>query len=164
MAYLIDSNVLIEAKNKHYGFDFHPGFWDWLLDANAGGHLFSVEKVAEELRDGGDELADWVRDRDETFFLPPDDQVVASLQACSVWVNECGLYEPVAVATFLQAADYYLVAHAHAHQHVVVTHEVAADSRLKVKIPNACAGMAVQCMTPFEMLSASGAKFVFQRE
>ena len=27
MAYLLDANVLISAKNLHYGFDFCPGFW-----------------------------------------------------------------------------------------------------------------------------------------
>jgi hypothetical protein len=160
MAYLIDANVLIEAKNRYYGFDFHPGFWDWLLAANRNGHVFSIEKVAEELRAGGDELTDWVRQRDAGFFLPPDGPVTVSLQACSTWVNDCGLYEPPAIATWLGEADYYLVAHAHAHQNTVVTHEVASVSRNIVKIPDACAGMGVPCVTGFEMLSASGAVFV----
>ena len=30
MAYLLDSNVFIEAKRLHYGFDFCPAFWDWI--------------------------------------------------------------------------------------------------------------------------------------
>ena len=30
MAYLLDANVFIEAKRRHYGFDFCPAFWDWL--------------------------------------------------------------------------------------------------------------------------------------
>jgi Domain of unknown function (DUF4411) len=162
MAYLLDSNVLIQAKNGPYGFDFHPGFWEWLIDANANGVVCSVEKVAEELRDGEDELADWVRERDDAFFLPPDDPVVVSLQACSQWVNDCGQYDAAAIGTFLQSADYYLVAHAHAHNHTVVTHEVARNSRLIVKIPNACAGMNVQCINPFQMLSAAGVRFVVE--
>jgi Domain of unknown function (DUF4411) len=160
MTYLVDSDVLIQAKNFHYGFDFCPAFWDWLLEANTNGIVFSVQKIAEELRDGGDELADWVRARDDTFFLGPDPALVPSLQATSVWVNDCGLYDQAAINTFLQAADYYLVAHAHAHGHVVVTQEVAAETRKRVKIPNACNGMGVQCMLPFEMLRAEGARFV----
>lgn len=28
MAYLLDANVFIQAKNRHYGFDFCPAFWD----------------------------------------------------------------------------------------------------------------------------------------
>lgn len=27
MTYLLDSNVFIQAKNLHYGFDFCPAFW-----------------------------------------------------------------------------------------------------------------------------------------
>lgn len=43
MAYLLDANVFIQAKNLHYGFDFCPGFWDWLDQAHAAGRVFSVE-------------------------------------------------------------------------------------------------------------------------
>ena len=76
------------------------------------------------------------------------------------WANGCGLYEAAAVATFGQAADYFLVSHAHPHGHVVVTHEVPANSRMKIKIPDVCDGMGVQWTTPFEMLRATGARFV----
>lgn len=30
MAYLLDTNVFIQAKNLHYGFDFCPAFWEWI--------------------------------------------------------------------------------------------------------------------------------------
>jgi Domain of unknown function (DUF4411) len=116
--------------------------------------------VAEELRDGGDELAAWVQQRDEAFFLEPDDQVVASLQVCSTWATTCGAYDPAAIADFLQKADYYLVAHARARAHIVVTHERSANSRKTIKIPDACRGVEVECITPFEMLRACGARFV----
>ena len=143
------------------GFDFVPAFWDWLLEANENGQVASVEKVADELRDGGDDLADWVTERDDAFFLAPDAAVVASLQVGSTWVTTRGSYDPAAIATFLQeSADYYLVGHAHAHQHVVVTHEVSSNSRKRVKIPDACAAMDVECTSAFEMLRASGVRFV----
>jgi len=35
MAYLLDANVFMQAKNLHYGLDFCPAFWDWLIDRNA---------------------------------------------------------------------------------------------------------------------------------
>jgi Domain of unknown function (DUF4411) len=122
--YLVDADVFIEAKNKHYAFDVVPGFWDWLLAANADGMVASVEGVGYELRVGGDELARWVADRDDAFFLPPDDDVVASLRVVSEWATNCDRYTPAAVADFLDKADYYLVAHAHAYADIVVTHEV----------------------------------------
>ncbi len=37
MAYLLDANVFIDAKNRYYGFDFCPGFWDWVDLAHAMG-------------------------------------------------------------------------------------------------------------------------------
>jgi uncharacterized protein DUF4411 len=30
MAYLLDTDVFIQAKNLHYAFDVCPGFWSWL--------------------------------------------------------------------------------------------------------------------------------------
>jgi hypothetical protein len=158
MTYLLDSNVFIQAKNLHYGFDFCPAFWDWIDRGHTDAALFSIDKVRDELIGGADELATWAQQR-SAFFLEPDAAVVPSLQAVSAWANAGG-YEPAAVATFLQIADYYLVAHAHAHGHVVVSHEVVAHSTKKIKIPNACIGMGVKCVTPFEMLRTERARFV----
>jgi hypothetical protein len=159
MAYLLDANVFIEAKNRFYGFDFCPAFWDWIDEAHRVGKVFSIEKVADEIVGGGDDLADWARRRDRSFFLRPDAAVVTGLQATSSWAARGG-YEPAALATFLQVADYYLVAHAHAYGHVVVTHEVITHSTKKIKIPNACIGLGMKCMTPFEMLRVERARFV----
>jgi len=69
-------------------------------------------------------------------------------------------YEQAAIATFLQVGDYYLVAHALAHQHTVVTHEIASPSTKRIKIPNACIGLRIRFMTPFEMLRRERARFV----
>lgn len=160
MKYLVDSDVLIQAKNLHYAFGVCPGFWDWLDAAHADGQVFSVAKVRDELCDGRDELADRAKGR-ASFFLPPDDAVVASLTEVSAWATRVlPPYSSAALAEFLAAADYYLVGHAHAHGFVVVTAEVASDTRKKVKIPDACAGMRVRYVSVFDMLRAEGAKFV----
>jgi hypothetical protein len=162
MAYLLDANVFIEGKRRHYGMDFCPAFWDWLETQNAAGIVFSIEKVGDELRSGGDELSTWATTRGPAFFLPPDAPLIASLSAVAAWANGQS-YRPAAVTAFLEDPDYYLVAHAHAHGHVVVTHEVPSDGVRQVKIPNACIGMRVKCMTPFEMLRLERARFVLGR-
>lgn len=159
MAFLLDSNVFIQAKNLHYGFDFCPAFWDWLDAENRDGSVFSVERVGTELAVGGDELATWAVARGHAFFLAPDQEMLESLATISAWVTNQS-YEPAAVSTFFQVADYYLIAYALAHGHTVVTHEVASDSARKVKIPNVCIGLRVHCMTPFEMLRKARARFV----
>lgn len=56
MAYLLDADVFIRAKNLHYGLDFCPGFWDWLISANTSGIVYSIERVADEIEAGADEL------------------------------------------------------------------------------------------------------------
>ena len=159
MAYLLDANVFIQAKNLHYGFDFCPAFWDWLLAENRAARVFSVEKVGDELQAGADDLADWARAQGAGFFLAPDAAMLPSLNTVSAWVNGRG-YEPAAVNTFLQVADYYLVAHALSRSDTVVTHEIASESARKVKIPNACIGLRIKVMTPFEMLRVERGQFV----
>src|SRR5262245_23696990 len=159
MSYLLDSDVFIQAKNLHYGLDFCPAFWDWLIAANGKGLVFSTEKVGDEIEAGADELAAWAANRGDSFFLKPDAAILPALATVSTWATGQN-YEPAAVSTFLQVADFYLVAHALAHRQVVVTHEVAAASTKKIKIPNACIGVGVKCMSPFEMLRLERAKFV----
>lgn len=156
--YLLDTNVFIEAKNRHYGFDFCPAFWDWIDQANNAEKVFSVEKVLDEIRDVKDKLADWANKR-TGVFLKPDSQVEASFQVVSDWAISAN-YEPEAVSDFFGAADYYLVAHAHAHGQTVVTHEVRADTRKMIKIPNACDALEIECVTPFYMLRSEKARFV----
>jgi|SRR5665213_4417679 len=158
MAYLLDANVFIQAKNLHYGFDFCSAFWDWLLVQSGQGKVFSVEKVGDELQAGSDDLTNWAAARGPGFFLPPDPDMLTSLSKVSAWVTREG-FDPAAASTFFQVADYYLVAFVLAHGHVVVTHEQPSPSLRKVKIPTACIGLGIKCMSPFEMLRKEKARF-----
>ena len=85
--------------------------------------------------------------------------MLPSLRNVSDWASGQG-YQPAAVAIFLQVADYWLVAHALAYRCIVVTHEVPADTTSKIKIPNACIGLGLRCMSPYEMLRRERARFV----
>ena len=93
------------------------------------------------------------------FFLPVDAAAFPSLSAVSAWAQG-QRYEPAAISTFLQVADYYLVAQAHAGHHTVVTHEIPSASTRRIKIPDACIGLQIKCMTPFEMLRRERARFI----
>jgi len=159
MAYLLDANVFIAAKNLHYGLDFCPAFWDWLITRNALGSLFSIEKVGDEVQAVADELSEWAVERGDSFFLRPDASVFPALAAVSNWASGQS-YTQAAVSTFLQIADYYLVAQAQAGGHTVATHEVPSASTRKIKIPDACLGLGIKFMTPYEMLRRERARFV----
>jgi len=97
--------------------------------------------VGDEIDAGADELAEWAAERDHNFFLKPDAAMLPALGTVSAWATGQN-YEPAAINTFLQVADYYLVAHALAHEHVVVTHEKPAASPRIIKIPRSVSGLA----------------------
>ena len=159
MAYLLDANVFIQAKNLHYGLDFCPAFWDWLIQNSTAGKVFSIEKVGDEIEAGDDELSEWASHRGPNFFLKPGTNIIPAFGAVSAWVTSQN-YDPAAVNTFMQVADYYLVAYALANGHTVVTHEKVSPSAKKIKIPNVCIGLNIKCMTPFEMLRHERARFI----
>ncbi len=159
MAYLLDANVFIQAKNLHYGLDFCPAFWDWLIASNAAQRVYSIERVGDEIAAALTSLSTWAAARGADFFVTPDAAVLPALGNVSTWATGQG-YEPAAVNTFLQVADFYLVAQALAHGHTVVTHEIPSASTKRIKIPNACIALGVAHMTPFEMLRREHARFV----
>lgn len=97
MGYLLDTNVFLEAKNTHYGFDFCPGFWTWLQEAHLKGVVFSIEKVRDELVD--DDAANWADGCPDTFFQKPDTKVLNSLAAVSQWVTSQS-FSPSAISIF----------------------------------------------------------------
>jgi hypothetical protein len=159
MAYLLDANVLITAKRLHYGFDFCPGFWEALLQANQAGRLFCVEKVVDELIASGDELSSWIKFYRQNLSLAVDQRALPSFSAVSNWVTTQG-YTPDAQAQFLQVADYYLTAQALAGGHTVVTLEVPSGSKRRIKIPDVCVGLGIKCISTYEMLRAEQVKLV----
>ena len=159
MSYLLDANVFIQAKNLHYGLDFCPAFWEWLVLHGESGTVFSIDKVADEIDAGADELTEWRKAQGDGLFRPTDATAAAQFSSVSTWVTSQG-YEPAAINTFLQVADFYIIAHALAGGHTVVTHEVPASSTKRIKIPNVCIGLGVRFTTPYEMLRRERATFV----
>jgi len=159
MAYLLDANVFIQAKNLHYGFSFCPAFWDWIIRENQAGKVFSVERVRDEIMEGNDELAQWAAKHRDSLFLALGASVLPAMHRVSGWVAN-QQYTPAAVSMFLQDPDYYLVAQALDGGHVVVTHEKPEASIKRVKIPNVCIGIGVPFMNPFEVLRRERALFV----
>ena len=161
MAYLLDANVFITAKNGYYSFDMVPAFWEWLDRSNQSGVVCSIQAVRDELLATGDELAVWAQERRGGFFVAPDDDTAAAFPELCSWVNGESRYKGAAKNTFCASADFFLVAHALGHGDTVVTHErPAPQSQTTVKIPDACDALGVLVMDPFEMLRTEHARFV----
>lgn len=159
MSYLLDANVFMSAKNLHYGLDFCPAFWEWLVHEGDTGTVLSIDKVADEIAAGADELSDWAHHDGTGLFRKTDAAAAAQFGRVSAWVTG-QQYEPAAIDTFLQVADFYLIAHALAGGHIVVTHEKPENSLRRIKIPNVCVGLGLRFMTPFQMLRIEQARFV----
>ena len=87
MSYLLDANVFIAAKNLHYGFDFCPAFWDWLIVSNEAERVYSVEKVGDELKAINDKLSEWAAERGNRFFLKADPSIFPALSKVSDWAS-----------------------------------------------------------------------------
>lgn len=163
MAYLIDTDIFISAKNLHYGMDFCPAFWDWLIQANISGKLLSIDAVRDDLVGGEDELAAWAKARDQQFFAAPVESDLNALGQVTQWINDHQTYTPAAKQTFLGCSDYFIVSQALAGGHIVITHEKPENSVKRVKIPNVCIALKVKYMTPWQMLRVEKAKFILQQ-
>ena len=154
--YVLDTNVFIDAANAYYAFDLAPGYWDFLVQLFDSHHAVSIKSVYDELGEAGDgdPLKDWAR-ANKQHFVTPDSRVVACYQRVIAWAKNN--YDSPAVIEFQRVADSWIVAHALANGWVVVTHEKSAPrSKRRIKIPDACAALGVECLTPFMMLRDMG--------
>ena len=125
MRYLLDANTYIEAKNQYYGMDICPAYWDWLDKQFALGAIASVDMIGRELKEGNDELANWVRERPD-HFIRNDDALTQTLFAEIVQFVMEGDYNPDNRDSFLAKADPWIIAKAKAIGANVVTHEAVA--------------------------------------
>lgn len=162
MKYLLDSNTLIEAKNRYYSMSFCPAYWQWIGIQNQAAEVSSIIMVADELKKGNDDLARWAADHPELFNGVDDDATQASfVQVAQALASQAGQMKEGALDEFLAGADPWLIAKAMATGAVVVTHETFnLDVKRKFLIPNVCKMFNVQWMNTFELLAKLDAKFV----
>lgn len=163
-SYVIDSNVLIDARRLYYGFDLCPGFWDAILAGYESGLVCSIDRVKAELEGEGDELAEWVRDTVPTGFFENTDEagIITTYGELIQWVQDQDQFMEAAKEEFARTtnADAWLIAHAKVSGRKLVTHEAfAAEVKRKVPIPNVCRVKGVDYVNTFEMLRDLGASF-----
>lgn len=80
------------------------------MENNTHNRVFSIDKVADEITAGSDELTDWMQNNGNHLFLKTDTITSAQFGKVSAWATN-QKYESTAIHTFLQVADFYLVAH-----------------------------------------------------
>ncbi len=162
--YLIDSDVLITAKNQYYAFAICPGFWDSILRHHSRKNIHSIDRVKQELLRGKDDLEQWVRQSVPAgFFRTSDDpKVTKAYKKVISWINSHLQYSNAdKKAEFAQGADGWLVAHGIATGKTVVTNEQPAPSSTKIKLPDVCDHFSVPNDNTFAMLKALSIGYKF---
>ena len=157
--YVIDSDVLITAKNSYYAFDLCPGFWSSLLVKHQAGQVHSLDRNKMELQQGrdDDDLVKWVTQSvPGAFFLSTRQaDVVAAFTEVMLWVQRNPQYHDSAKAKFATGADGWLVAYARVNGYVVVTlEESRPESRNQIKLPDVCIQFDVPYENVFTVLKA----------
>lgn len=156
--FLLDANVFIEAKNRYYGFDILPPFWDWLDQKRIDDEISSVLPVYDEIQKGNDNLASWVKDRKgPDWWLPVSDKEFQKeyIEIVS-WVMAQDFTEPAKDA-FLAGADPWLIAASKALGASCVTHEkMDLLRKSKVLIPVVSRQFNVSTLDTFELIRGFG--------
>ncbi|MGV6474999.1 DUF4411 family protein [Azotobacter vinelandii] len=162
MKHLLDANTLIEAKNRYYGMNICPGFWEWLKLQHQAHELASISLVGDELKKGNDELATWAKNYPTLFHDVTDENTQEAFgMIASALAEQAPMMKTGALDDFLDGADPWLIAKAMTTGACVVTHEVYnPDIKRKFSIPNVCKQFDVPFMNTFELLHKLEAQFV----
>jgi hypothetical protein len=155
--FVLDSDVVIAAKNAYYAFDICPGFWQALIRGNANGRLRSIDRIRSELLLGRKEedVVRWVKeDVPPAFFHDSNAEDVSAAYAdVMLWVQRSTQYFDRAKAKFATEADGWLVAYSMVHGTTVVTNEQPRpDSRNRVLLPDVCAEFKIPSKDTFSLL------------
>jgi len=158
MQFLLDANVLIDAARDYYPFEMVPEFWAWLAYNGSIGNVKVPLEMYEEVCDGNDRLAEWLRDPVVKAALLLDEEVepgMVSHAAAEGYARDLTDAEVIAVGR-----DPFLIAYALVDRdgRCVVTTEAARPSakRQNRRVPDVCKGFGVECCNTFEMTRRLG--------
>ena len=162
--YLIDTNIFIESAYRFYAFDICPGFWDFLEKCSETDCVKSIDKVYDEITSNNPKLQDFKeRLKGAGFFLPIENIAPSSYVKVSQMLQEMK-YAEIAIKNFSECADFFLIALAHQESYTIVTHESksSGNTRNKIKIPDVCEKLNINCIDIAEFLRRERAKFVLE--
>ncbi|MFO0884872.1 MAG: DUF4411 family protein [Pirellulales bacterium] len=163
--YILDANPFIEAKNRYYGMDICPGFWDSLVEHYESKNIVSIDRIRDELISQNDEIKNWILNTPEAFFKKTEDQaVIEEFNKMVNWVFAEEQFTDAAKNEFASVADGWVLAYASVNKLVVVTHEeYAPEVKRKVPMPNVCIEFNVEYVNTFDMLRDLGEQFIRRR-
>ena len=154
LIYLLDANVLIDANRDYYPIERIPEFWEWLEHMGNTGQVKIPIEIYEEIKDGKDTLANWVKKQEVKSALLFDEDAEVSFVSD---VIDIGYANDLADDEIEKLGrDPFLIAYALKvkHNRCVVTTEVSKPKRLRANkhVPNVCDILGISWCGTFEFL------------
>ena len=152
LLYVLDANVLIDASRDYYPISRVPEFWEWLLHQATQQRVAVPLEIYEELTDGGDVLADWMKNHRHALVLqePVREEMVAEVTS----VGYADDLDDEEIGKL--GRDPFLIAYAYAdkERRCVVTSEASRPKRDRANrhIPDVCRSLGVLCCNTFQLL------------
>lgn len=153
--YCIDTCALIHGWRRDYPPDVFQSLWDQLDKLAQEGKLFSSIEVLLELGRGGDDIYNWAKER-KHIFLEAEDEVQKIIATI---VDKFPSFVPPDSSDGIWA-DPYVVALAAVNGWTVVTGEITVGPGAKrIRIPNVCQEMDVECINFLQLIRKEGWRF-----
>lgn len=156
MMYLLDANVMIDADRDYYPIDRVPEFWDWLQHNGSLGVVKIPIEIYEEVKDGHDDLANWIRcpDIKDALLLNADaDPALVSTAVVRGYAPDLTDDE-----IFKIGRDPFLFSYAlrDPGDHCIVTTEVAKPGKQRANrhIPDVAASLGTTSCNTFDLARA----------
>lgn len=166
MKYLIDTNILIQAKNIHYRMSAFSCIWQWLQETS---EVKILDAVFTEILRQDDELKDWVINlhelNPEKFLVSTDidtqyyygevsEHVMANYEAGDARNN---FLSPIKADAKLIAKT--LALSSDNDKHCIINAETPNRSTSKPSIPNVCKHFGVNYKSFYDVLEDLNASF-----
>lgn len=149
----MDANVLIDAGRDYYPIDRVPEFWDWLEHHGAAGTVRIPIEIYEEVKQGNDALADWIKQPTVAAALEHREEVRVDLVSRAV--SE-GYADDLTDDEILKLGrDPFLLAYALSDpdNHCIVTTEVSKPSKQRAnrRLPDVASDFGIAFCNTFEL-------------
>lgn len=153
MLYLLDANVLIDANRDYYPIVRIPEFWDWLVHMGARGSIKVPIEIFDEVKDGTDELASWIKEKQVKEALLFDREADPVFVARAV---EVGYAPDLTDDEVLKLGrDPFLLGYAMIapDDHCIVTTEVSKPTKTRANkhLPDAANSLGIKTCNTFQL-------------
>lgn len=153
LAYSIDTSSLVAAWAENYPIGIFPSFWSKLERLIQEGRAGCIAEVKIDLSKKNDALREWA-DGVVGIYHELTEDVQRSAMAILSHPEHQKLTNSVKGRS---RSDPWVIALAHVHGARVITQEGSAPK--KIKIPDVCAGLDIQCTNLLGLMVAEGWTF-----